>query len=272
MWWSLPGFRRTPDELAGLPSDLLSHTIDHHRLDEFRGRKVAVVGAGSSALETAALLHEQGTEVRVIARTPALHWNIPVPAHLSRIGRIRSPMNNLCEGWRCKFWSTPTAVRLLPREIQVAKARTFLGPSGAWWLKDRVDGVVEVLTGHRVQKAEPNGSGVRLFLDGAESVLDVDHVIAGTGFRVDLARLAFLPEELRSKITCLQGYPELSRTGESTVPGLYFMGAAAAGSLGPSLRFIAGTHSTAALLAKSLARRVRTSSEPLVPEEQIPVA
>ena len=67
-------------------------------------------------------------------------------------------------------------------------------------------------------------------------------MIAGTGFRIDIARLAYLPEELRARIATLSGYPVLTRAGESTVPGLYFAGAPAAFSLGPSMRFIAGTH------------------------------
>jgi hypothetical protein len=39
------------------------------------------------------------------------------------------------------------------------------------------------------------------------------------------------------------------------VPGLYFAGAPAAVSLGPSVRFIAGTHSSVRPLASSLDRR-----------------
>ena len=41
----------------------------------------------------------------------------------------------------------------LPEGYRIQKARTVLGPSGAWWLKDRVDGVVDVLTGHGVREA-----------------------------------------------------------------------------------------------------------------------
>ena len=59
-----------PAELTGLPSDLVTHSSDHHRLERFSGRRVAVVGAGQSALETAALLHEAGADVQIIARTP----------------------------------------------------------------------------------------------------------------------------------------------------------------------------------------------------------
>jgi thioredoxin reductase len=264
-------YAHIPAELSGLPSGLVTHTVDHHRLDQFQGRQVAVVGAGQSALETAALLHEQGAQVRIVARRSELHWNKPNPETVSALGQIRWPVNKLCEGWHCTFWNTPAAFRLLPREMRITKARTVLGPAGSWWLKDRVDGVIDALTSHSVREAVPHDSGVRLFLDGEQKVIDADHVIAGTGFRIDLARLAFLPEELRSKIICLNGYPVVSRVGESAVPGLYFAGAPTAVSLGPSVRFIAGTHNVASLLAKSLARRARSSSGRLVPGERTPV-
>jgi hypothetical protein len=124
-----------------------------------------------------------------------------------------------------------------------------------------VEGVVEILGKTDVRGAEPRGSGVRLLLDGpSRSNLDVDHVVAGTGFRVDLARLGYLPEDLRARIATRGGYPVLTRLGESTVPGLYFVGAPAAFGLGPSMRFIAGTHNVAGRLARSVARRAKRSS------------
>ena len=153
------------------------------------------------------------------------------------------------------FSNSPAAFRRLPRDMRTKKARTVLGPSGAWWLKDRVDGVVEALTSHQVRGVVARGSGVRLLLDGPrQTTLDVDHVIAATGFRVDISRLPFLNEPVVAGIATLDGFPDLSRAGESTVPGLYFAGAAAAGSLGPSARFIAGTHTSVAPLTHSLAR------------------
>jgi len=253
-------YRNIPPELSGLPADLLSHTIDHSRLDKFSGRQVVVLGAGQSALETSALLHEQGASVRIIARVPALAWNGRNPDELSGLGHLRRPASRLCEGWRCVFWDTPRAFRLLPREMQVAKARSVLGPAGSWWLRERVDGVIDTLAGYRVQKADARQAGVRLFLDGPrETVLDADHVIAGTGFRVDLARLPFLADSLRLRVASYLGYPELSRAGESSVPGLYFAGAAAAGSLGPSMRFVAGTHNIARVMADRMVRRSRAA-------------
>jgi hypothetical protein len=132
-----------------------------------------------------------------------------------------------------------------------------LGPLGAWWLKDRVEGAIEMLGKTHLRAAEPSGSGVRLQLEGpgGQSSLDVDHVIAGTGFRIDLTRLSYLPSELQARIATFGGYPVLTRAGESAVPGLYFVGAPAAFGLGPSMRFIAGTHNVARQLVRSVAQR-----------------
>lgn len=258
-----------PAQLGGLPDDLLTHTAKHIELDDFKGRKVAVVGAGQSALEAAALLHETGANVQIIARTPQLSWNVKNPDYVSTLGQVKRPVVQLCEGWRCAFWNTPAAFRALPESYRIQKARTVLGPSGAWWLRDRVDGVIDVLTGHGVKEAVAKGSGVRLILDGpGQPEIDADHVIAGTGFRVGLDRLPFLPEHLRSVITTVNNHPVVSRSGETSVPGLYFAGAPTVISIGPSARFVAGTFTLSALLAKSAARRARGDAKDK--REQVP--
>jgi thioredoxin reductase len=262
-------YQYIPAELAALPAELVTHTAQHQNLDVFSGRRVAVIGAGQSSLETAALLHEAGADVQVIAREAKVHWLDPNPAQLSPVEHVTRPVTQLCEGWKCYFWNTPSAFRMLPENYRITKARTVLGPSGAWWLKDRVDGVVDVLTGRSIREATAHGSGVRLTLNGpGQSLVDVDHVIAGTGFRVDLARLPFLPESLRLTVRTLNGHPLVSRTGQSSVPGLYFAGAHTVLSIGPSSRFIAGTHTLSALLAKSVARSARAGRKNPKPETQ----
>jgi FAD-dependent urate hydroxylase len=258
-----------PAELSGLPSELVSHTADHHRFDHLRGREVAIVGAGSSALETAALLHEAGGQVRMIVRCPDSPLWGSKPLGLTPLVKLRE--NRLCEGWKCPFWNSPSAFRLLPRQVRAEKARSVLGPLGAWWLRPRVEGVVDILGKTHVRGAEPSGTGVRLHLEGqSRSSLDVDHVIAATGFHVDIARLSYLPDELRARIATFSGYPVLSRAAESAVPGLYFVGASAAFGLGPSMRFIAGTHNVAAQLTQSIARRARQGSGRPVAAEPTP--
>jgi thioredoxin reductase len=247
-----------PGELSGLPSDLMTHSAVHDRLDQFSGRRVAVIGAGQSALQTAALMHEAGADVQVIARRQQLVWEEQVAPELRLSDYIKRPPTKLCEGWGCVFYVSPDAFRLLPESARAQKALNALGPKGAWWLRDRVEGVLEVLTGHQLRSAEPQGSGVRLHLDSPErSSIDADHVIAGTGFRIDLSRLTFLSEEIQAGIATRANCPMVNRAGESTVPGLYFAGAPTMVSQGPGVRFIAGTHYTAAQLARSVARRAR---------------
>src|SRR6202789_3987270 len=103
-----------PGELSGLSPDLVSHTTQHHRLHPFRGHRVAVVGGGQSALETAALLHEAGADTQRVMRRPAINWREPNPASLGRIGRVRRPVNKLCEGWHCSVWNSPAIFGRLP--------------------------------------------------------------------------------------------------------------------------------------------------------------
>jgi FAD-dependent urate hydroxylase len=265
-----------PAELSGLPSELVSHTADHHTFDRFKGRRVVIVGSGQSALETAALLHEAGGEAQIVARCPdAPLWH-PKPLPLSAARRIRLPITKLCEGWKCVLWDTPAAFRLLPQNVRIDKARTVLGPRGAWWLRDRIEGAVDILNAHQLRGAESTGSGVRLLLDGPkQSSIEADHVIAGTGFRIDVANLGFLPEGVRARIDALNGFPVLTRGGESTVPGLYFAGAPASVSLGPSMRFIAGTHNATPQIARAVAHRAKASGgRPVASEvaDRVPAA
>ena len=255
-------YAHIPNELSGLPADLMTHSSAHRRLDQFRGRRVAVIGGGQSALQTAALLHEEGADVQVIVRRQQLIWEKQVAQEIGLLDYIKRPPVKLCEGWGCVAYDSPRAFRLLPESIRIRKALTTFGPAGAWWLRDRVEGVIEVLTGHGLKSAEPQGSGVRLQLDGpGQPSIDADHVIAGSGFRIDVSRLPFLPEEIQAALVTRANCPLVNRAGESTVPGLYFAGAPAMVSLGPGVRFIAGTHYTAAQLARSVARRARKGTD-----------
>ena len=73
----ITGVAYIPDELASITpggpaaTGPVSHSSQHNNLAGFGGAKVAVVGAGQSALESAALLHEAGAETMVLARGTA---------------------------------------------------------------------------------------------------------------------------------------------------------------------------------------------------------
>ncbi|HYM22773.1 MAG TPA: hypothetical protein VEU08_06185, partial [Vicinamibacterales bacterium] len=124
--------------------------------------------------------------------------------------------------------------------------------AGSSWLPARL-AAVRISTGRSVTRAAMAGDEVRLTLDDGTD-RRVQHVLLGTGYRVDLARYDFLPAELLSHVRQLDGSPELGAGFESSVPGLYFIGAAAARSFGPLLYFVAGTEFASQTLTGHLQR------------------
>jgi len=96
------------------------------------------------------------------------------------------------------------------------------------------------LTTGRCVVSARNGDGVLIELDDG-TTRHVDHVMLGTGYRVDIGRYEFLDEKLLTRIYRVGGYPVLRRGLESSVPGLHFLGAPAAWSYGPLMRFVSGT-------------------------------
>lgn len=250
-------FAHLPDEVAGLPPGFGSHSSEHADLGRFEGSDVLVVGGGASALETAALLHEQGTAVKVVVRSAGVHWPPPNPPAPTRIQQFRRPVARLCEGWPCWAYDRlPDAFRLLSPSSRVRRGLGFLGPQGAWWLKDRVEGKVPLLLDHRLVGCDMVGDRVRLHLRSPNGGVteEADHVIAGTGYRLALDRLGYLEPSLRAGVRVLAGAPVLDRHFESSVPGLFFVGALAAPSLGPLMRFVAGTHFVGPRVARRLRR------------------
>jgi cation diffusion facilitator CzcD-associated flavoprotein CzcO len=251
-------FGYVPEPLSGLPAELCTHSSVHQDLATFNGQEVIVVGAGQSALETAALLQENGASVQVLVRKSAVAWNgEPLAPDRPLLQRLREPESGLGSGWATWFYSNhPDLFRRLPSKTRVYRARTALGPAGANWLRPRVEGQIPVLLGHAVTSATAQDGRVRLGVtrsgqSGRE--LEADHVIAATGYRTDLSRLQFLPETLRSRLQTLNGSPVVSGEYQSSVPGLYFIGPAVAPTMGPVMRFVFGTWHAAPVVARKLA-------------------
>ncbi len=239
-----------PPNLRKLPSELVSHSSSYNDLSGFRGREVAVIGGGQSALETAALLNEGGAEVRLIVRGCSIFWNAnPIASERSVYERLRRPMSELGPGAGPWLYSkAPMLFRYLPQKIRTARLQKAFGPAGAWWLKDRIVGRLSIMTGHSVIAAGTYGDRVRLQLksgDGKSGELVTDHVIAATGYKFRLQALPFLTEHLRSQLCCAGDTPSVSPNFESTVPGLYFTGLATANQFGPAMRFLHGAGYTA---------------------------
>jgi hypothetical protein len=258
-------FTDIPAPLRGLPPESASHSSHHADLSRFTGRDVTVIGAGQAALETAALLAEQGTSVRVVARSGRLNWNtVPSPLDRPALRAARSPHTGLGCGWKNVLYAqTPGLFRRLPAS---ARARVFdsaLGPAGAWWLRERFEQAVEVRLGERVAAAAAVRGRVRLDLvtaSGRPDVLETDHVIAATGFTPGLDRLGLLDDELRGRMRTVgsTSAPEASAAFESSYPGLFLAGLLSAPSFGPSMRFVYGASYTAGKLVAGVRRRLGT--------------
>jgi thioredoxin reductase len=250
-------FARMPEAMAGAPPELVSHSADHHDLSPFKGRKVAVIGAGSSATDIAGLLHREGAEVHLVCRD-TLWFSGRMPDRRPLAARLRSPSSPIGPGWRSFLCARyPLLFRRLPLQRRLAIVRSHLGPAPAYFSRDMVLGRAYTHLGLRPQSVRPKGNGVELVLvnkAGETRSLDVDHVIAATGYKPALARLPFLDESLHQKIAAIDDVPELSDTFEASTSGLYFVGALAAHTFGPLVRFACGAAFAAPRLARHLAR------------------
>jgi thioredoxin reductase len=250
-------FRVVPPEVAGLPEPLVMHSTRIGDVKSYAGREVCVIGAGQSALETSALLHENGARVHVLVRRERIDWNPPSKPRPA-LARILAPDAGVATGWKS------VAVSELPRTFRWCFAperrHRFVagsyGPSGSWWLRERVAGRVIVMLGTRiVSAAAADGGGVRLRVQGpgAASELRADHVVAATGFRIDVDRLDYLDPALAKSITReIDGIPALDSRWETSVPGLFMVGVASAAVFGPIMRFMYGAKHVAPVVARRL--------------------
>ena len=233
-------FVHLPEVARGVPADLASHTSAHRDLRVFGGRRVLVVGLGQSALESAALLHEAGAEVEVVGRRDHVNW-----LHGGKYHRRLGPLAPLVYAptdvgpmGLSRVVAAPNLFRRVPRSAQEPLAYRAIRPAGAAWLVPRLEDV-PLTTGRSITGVLPAGDGVGVRLDDGTS-RSVDHVLFGTGYRVDVGRYPFLDPGLTTAVRTHGGYPLLRRGMESSVPGLHFLGAPAAWSFGPTMRFVAG--------------------------------
>jgi pyridine nucleotide-disulfide oxidoreductase len=268
-------FAVVPSELAHLPAEHCSHSSEHHTLDRFAGRDVTVIGAGASALDIATLLAEAGADVRLVARQRAITWmDVPTSGPRSLPARIRRPRSALGLGLRLLFYETaPMLFHRLPAHVRAQLVRTTLGPAGTWCMRDRFTARVPTLLGRVPHGAKIVGKRVLLRLagdDGTSSTIVTDHVIAATGYRVNVERLTFLSPALRDRMAVADGSPVLSTNFESSVPGLHFAGLAAAHAFGPLMRFVAGARYTARRLSEHVINR-RTSANTVRAQVEEPI-
>ncbi|MFZ3559199.1 FAD-dependent oxidoreductase [Streptomyces sp. BH055] len=255
----LSGLEYLPGEFAAAvpegpaPTGPVSHSAQHHDLSRFAGKELIVVGAGQSALETAALAAEAGASVTVVARGRGrVRFGAP-PWQQPRL-RPQTPFGNAWSLYALTYYPHP--YRHLPPQARHFLVRRVLGPLGAWWLKDRFEGKVAVRDVAGIERVTVSQGAPVLSVrthGGRGDDLSADHVIAATGYRVDLAAMPFLGEGLRTRLATSRGTPRLGAGYVSSVPGLYFTGMLGGSSYGPVMRFVCGTEFASPRLARHLA-------------------
>ncbi|TGP52734.1 NAD(P)/FAD-dependent oxidoreductase [bacterium M00.F.Ca.ET.230.01.1.1] len=250
-------FRVMPKQLMDLPASLVSHSADCSHVDRFAGRRVAILGAGASAIDLAAALIDVGAATTIVARAGSIRFNSePTGSRPTLLSQFVNPRSPLGPGWRSRFASSmPQAYRHLPDRLRLAILHRHLGPRSAWYLRDKVLGGAKIFLAQHIEGVGSTGDHVCLKLrgeSGSLKSLEVDHVIAATGYWPQIERLHFLDKRLRQAIRHSEGVPILSQYFETSVAGLYATGLMAAGSFGPLMRFVAGADYTARRICRHL--------------------
>ncbi len=163
-WWM-------PPYIAALPPTLRAHAADPIDFAALRGRRVAVLGAGASALDNAAMALEAGAaDVAVYCRRP--EPQVVQPYRWLTFAGFLSHLSDLPDEWRWRFMSRILGLREgfpQPTWDRCARHAAFRLVTGAAWETARVvDGAVEIGT--------------------AVGPVQADFVICGTGVEMDFSR------------------------------------------------------------------------------------
>lgn len=251
-----------PETFRRLPRQLVSHSSELRNYSAFKDRDVVVVGGGQSALESAAFLHQEGAHVELFVR-----GQCPCPPPRF------APLRRFIDSKPLKFLYGRGGVgaagisRLIQQphlyarfspEFRVKWDRKSTKLGFSYRLIPGMNGT-PIRYGHAVQCASArNGRVVLRLEDGSERA--ADHVVLGTGYCLDISRTPFLSCTVLDHLRLVGGYPVLDSGLESSVPGLHFLGAPAAYTFGPLLRFVAGTEFASSAVARGISRATKKAN------------
>jgi thioredoxin reductase len=250
-------FKHMPQDLRALLPALASHSYDHHDLSGFAGKKLLILGAGSSAVDTAVLAQGAGADVSLLARAPQIQYHaMPDPDAVSWMRAITHPSSGIGPGWRSFLCArAPRLFRRMPEPLRLRATKRHLGPAPGWFMRGKLQD--KTWLGHEIENVQVREDGILVTARRADrriSQIAADHVIAATGYRPDLRRLPFLVSDLREEIDHVLHTPRLSDNFETSVPGLYAVGPLAANAFGPLMRFMVGAEYAAPRLAAHLVK------------------
>ena len=243
-----------PEVFRNLPRELASHVSELRDYDTFRGKEVTVIGGAQSALEAAAFLHEAGARVELLVRGSKTRPRFPLLQHLIDPKPLKFLYGRGAVGRAgiSLIIQQPQLYARFPEDFRTKWDRKSTKLGFSFRLIPTMNGT-PIRYGQSVERASVRGDRITLHLsDGNDRT--ADHVVLGTGYRVDTARCDFLSPIL-DRLKLVGGYPVLDSGLESSLPGLHFLGAAGAYTFGPLLRFVAGT----GFAASAVARRIRAA-------------
>jgi thioredoxin reductase len=227
-------FAQLPDWYDDVPADRRSHTSERVVFDDLAGARVGVIGGRQSAYEWAALLNDHGAgSVDVIHRhdTPTfakVSWAF-VNAYVDQTETER--------GW----WRQLTDERRQEIAMEFWRVgRLTLEP----WLTPRLDPAVVTSRSQTAVAGVAVREGVVALELSTGETLEVDHVVAATGYRANLTAVPYLRGVL-DRVSVTDGFPDLSPGFETTLPGLFVTGFAATRDFGPFYGFTKGCPSAA---------------------------
>lgn len=245
----ISAFMQVPDYARDLPTSLAGHTGLHKDLSRFKDKRVVVVGNGQSALEYAALLSEEGAHVELIARG-VVRWHTKfLYDHTGPAKHIFYPPGDVGPpgiNWLVAF---PQMYSRLPDKMKYPVHRRAVLPGGAKWLRPRIEGKICITEQTQIVKATPEGEILCLTLSDG-TTREADYLFLGTGYKHDIHKLSFIDPALRQQIQEKDGYPILNKWYESSSPHLYFVGAMAGRTFGPTCRFVSGSRAVAQQIAR----------------------
>jgi len=242
-----PGFKHfahAPDELiTRLPRGRFQHTSEFVTFSSANGKRYLIVGGRQSAFEWAALLLEAGAA--------AIHLS---HRHASPLFEVAdwSWVNDVVD----HIADDPNWFRRLSQQEKDsvsrrmwAEGRLKLEP----WLEPRLRSDRVKLWPHTevVNSIERENGGLEVELTNGEK-LNVDQIVLATGYKVDIARLPYLAENLRRRLETSNGFPVLDDHFESSVPGLFITSMPATQDFGPFFGFTISVRTSAKLICRRL--------------------
>ena len=245
----ISSYANIPEYAAHLSSRVVSHSQDHRDFAPFKDKKVIVVGSGQSALESAALLYEANAAVELIARESVVWIDRRLYHRTGLARRIFYPPSDVGPPGINWLVANPLIFSRFSDKVRDALHKRAVRPSGARWLRQRVEDHVVITEHTSITSVREQGQGVLIKLSDG-TTREVDHIVLGTGYRVNIHQLSFIDPALLQKVQERDGSPLLNEWFESSVPCLHFVGAPAGYVFGPLCRFVVGAKASAQQIAR----------------------